>query len=450
MKRKFIKAFALVGAMSLLMSAVAEQVDLLEVDHRLYELGYRDSACKGELNEVTVNALRNFQHVNGLEVTGEPDEATVSLLMGEDAISQEEYLTAFARQHAEMQPLSNGSYGDAVARLQRALKELGYFSGSSDGAYGEETQAAVCRFQLANGLKETGIADSAVFLRLYSGAPIAWEDFLKNSCASAGDSGSMVRTLQIWLRRRGYFDGECTGRFGEGTQRAVKRFQSDVGLESTGDMDLNSCRALYSDMDTLLQESSALRRGDQSVEAQTLCRDLSALGYPARDSFDMQTELALMEFQLVNGLSVTGVADSMTRARMRAQNVVRLENYVFPEAPDLPEGDDIPGKIARSASDLLGEQSGFQSGFSFVQYVYLRCGVPLMDSSQLHVVELTSGDQITAGSVLWVRAGGRDICGIAASDEALIYCSENGYIVMSYLNALDVEALQLYQMPGLM
>ena len=448
MKGKWIKACALAGALSMMTVALGEQVDLLEVDHRLYELGYRDSACKGELNEVTVNALRNFQQVNGLEVTGEPDSATVSLLMSDAAVDQETYLVSMVQQNMQMQPLSNGSYGEDVARLQRELKELGYFEGNSDGAFGEETKAAVCRFQLANGLKETGIADGAVFLRLYNGAPIAWTDFLNNSCASVGDSGAMVRTLQIWLRRRGYFDGECTGRYGEGTQRAVKKFQSEAGLEATGDMDLNSCRALYSDVNALLQDSSTLRLGDESAEAQALCRDLSALGYPAQTSFDMQTELALMQFQLVNGLAVTGAADAATRAQMRAENVVRLENYVYPETMNLPQQEGLSGRIARNAAALLGQRAGFTSGFGFIQYVYMKCGVPLMDTSQMRIVEWQSGQEIPAGSILWVRAGGRDLCGIATSDEALIYCSSGGFIVMSYLNALEIEAMQIYQVPG--
>lgn len=449
MKRKFRKVCALAGALLLLASAAGEEVDLLMVDHRLYELGYRDSACKGELNEVTVNALRSFQQANGLEVTGAPDQNTVNLLMSDNAVTEEQYLSALAQQYAQMQPLSSGAYGEEVSRLQRALKELGYFNASSDGAYGGETQAAVGRFQLANGLKETGIADGPVFLRLYDGSPIAWEDFLKNSCASAGDSGAMVRTLQIWLERKGYFEGECTGRYGESTQRAVKHFQRDAGLEVTGDMDLNSCRALYSDVDALIRESSALRLGDESAEAQALCRDLLALGYPAQSSFDMQTELALMQFQLINGLEVTGVADDATRAQMRAENVLRPENYVCPESVALPQQEGMAAQIVRNASALLGKAPGFQTGFDLIQYVYLKCGIPLMDSSQLHVLNGVAEQEIPAGSVLWVRADGRDLCGIATSDGALIYCASSGYIVMSYLNAMEVEALQVYQVPGL-
>ena len=230
MKRKLICLLALL-AVAMPVCALGEaaadpEVDMLEVDHKLYELGYRDSACNGELDDVTVNALRNFQAVNGLEVTGEADAQTVSLLFSGQAISEQAYLTGLAQLRSEQPLLAEGSNGADVEKLQRALKELGYFKGNCDGAYGDATAAAVFRFQLANGLLETGVADSALFVRLYDGAPVDWNGFLKESCAVAGDSGIHVRRLQKWLKNKGFFRGECTGRYGEATQQAVKRFQA--------------------------------------------------------------------------------------------------------------------------------------------------------------------------------------------------------------------------------
>ena len=42
-------------------------------------------------------------------------------------------------------------------RIQLALNSLGYCSCKVDGAYGAETEAALKRFQKANGLPETGV-----------------------------------------------------------------------------------------------------------------------------------------------------------------------------------------------------------------------------------------------------------------------------------------------------
>ena len=50
---------------------------------------------------------------------------------------------------------------EAVIRMQTMLKDLGYYNGSiRTGTFGEGTGRAVARFQKANGLEETGIADA--------------------------------------------------------------------------------------------------------------------------------------------------------------------------------------------------------------------------------------------------------------------------------------------------
>ena len=263
MKRRLICLLALLAALAMPVSAWSEaavdpEVDMLEVDHKLYELGYRDSACNGELDEVTINALRNFQAVNGLPVTGEADSQTVELLFSGQAISEQAYLTGLAQARTEQASLAEGSYGADVEKLQRVLKELGYFKGNCDGAYGDATAAAVYRFQLANGLMETGVADGAVLLRLYEGEAVDWNGFLQESCAAAGESGVHVRRIQQWLKNKGYFRGECTGRYGEATQQAVKRFQTANKLDSSGDADYATCEALFTDVAAMRSEELSL------------------------------------------------------------------------------------------------------------------------------------------------------------------------------------------------
>lgn len=57
--------------------------------------------------------------------------------------------------------LSKGSNGSEVKKLQQKLKELGYFSGSTDGKYGNSTVKAVKAFQKAKGLTQDGVAGPA-------------------------------------------------------------------------------------------------------------------------------------------------------------------------------------------------------------------------------------------------------------------------------------------------
>lgn len=54
-----------------------------------------------------------------------------------------------------------GARGDEVLQLQEKLSSLGLFTGVCGGVYDRATSDAVRRFQLANGLKGSGVCDSA-------------------------------------------------------------------------------------------------------------------------------------------------------------------------------------------------------------------------------------------------------------------------------------------------
>ena len=444
MKRKLICLLALL-AVAMPVCALGEgtaapEVDMLEVDHKLYELGYRDSACNGELDDVTVNALRNFQAVNGLEVTGEADAQTVSLLLSGQAISEQAYLTGLAQLRSEQPSLAEGSYGADVEKLQRALKELGYFKGSCDGAYGDATAAAVFRFQLANGLLETGVADSALFVRLYEGEPVDWNGFLEESCAEAGDSGVHVHRIQKWLKDKGYFRGECTGRYGEATQQAVKRFQAANKLESSGDADYATCEALFTDVAEMRSEASALRRGKDGEAVAALCARLTELGYPAGETFSMRTELGVMQFQLANGLSVSGIADAATLAALSSERAGRAETADAPELSAYAD-EGVQQQMLRMSSNCLGQAAGFADSLEFVEYIALKCGIPLVKQSQLTAEPAATEGAFDCGQILCVQAEGREIFGLITSDRALVYCAESGYVVMRYLDAMQPEQI---------
>lgn len=51
-----------------------------------------------------------------------------------------------------------GSSGEEVKRIQKKLKEWGYYDGEVDGIYGSKTFSAVKKFQTKNGLTVDGIA----------------------------------------------------------------------------------------------------------------------------------------------------------------------------------------------------------------------------------------------------------------------------------------------------
>lgn len=66
-----------------------------------------------------------------------------------DAVATTESVTASV--------LKKGSKGGEVSEVQRRLKKWGYYSGTIDGIYGENTRKAVINFQKKNGLTADGV-----------------------------------------------------------------------------------------------------------------------------------------------------------------------------------------------------------------------------------------------------------------------------------------------------
>ena len=61
-----------------------------------------------------------------------------------------------------------GSKGSEVSKLQTRLKDLGYYTKSIDGDYGNGTKTAVASFQARNGLDSNGIASAETVAAIYS------------------------------------------------------------------------------------------------------------------------------------------------------------------------------------------------------------------------------------------------------------------------------------------
>ncbi|MGB3639165.1 MAG: peptidoglycan-binding domain-containing protein [Rivularia sp. (in: cyanobacteria)] len=66
--------------------------------------------------------------------------------------------------------LKEGSTGDAVTLLQESLKEVGFYFGSINGVFDENTKAAVIKFQKNNAITAdgvVGIATRAALVRYF-------------------------------------------------------------------------------------------------------------------------------------------------------------------------------------------------------------------------------------------------------------------------------------------
>ena len=137
--------------------------------------------------------------------------------------------------------------GEDVKNVQLALMSKGFSCGKhgSDGKYGSDTQTAVRDFQEKNGLAVDGIVGQNTCMEL-GGIWSLWE--LKRLLRKASPlmKGEDIKNVQRALIREGYSCGNCgvDGKYGNDTQKAVKRFQSANQLKADGIVGTKTCAAL--------------------------------------------------------------------------------------------------------------------------------------------------------------------------------------------------------------
>ncbi|MBP3721454.1 MAG: peptidoglycan-binding protein, partial [Clostridia bacterium] len=192
------------------------------LQQRLKDLGYYSGAADGSFGDATENAVRAFQRRNGLTVDGKAGTATLNRLYSAD-------------QAVSSTSLREGDEGQAVRDLQRALKELGYYTGAIDGSYGTSTSDAVRAFQIENHLTPVdGVAGKNTLAKL--SAPDvghARDAAVDYDTARPGDRGELVVEIQDCLVQLGLLDG-ITGVYDDATVAAVKSFQRKNGLTPDG------------------------------------------------------------------------------------------------------------------------------------------------------------------------------------------------------------------------
>ena len=223
---------------------------LYTLQQRLKDLGYYTIRVDGIFGSGTQRAVRWFQSVNGLSVTGKADNATQQLLYS----AQAKAASGYSPESYDTLSRSN-RYKAAVVPLQRRLKALGYLSGSADGYFGSNTYRAVRNFQSRNGLSVTGVADSGTQQLLYSSSarPASGSSSSGSGTSTGyrllywGCRGDAVKRLQQALIDAGYksYVRSADGIYGQWTYDAVRAYQKDVGLSVDGIAGKNTQNKLY-------------------------------------------------------------------------------------------------------------------------------------------------------------------------------------------------------------
>lgn len=139
--------------------------------------------------------------------------------------------------------------GDRVKSLQLGLAKAGIAIGT-DSLFGKDTESAVKKFQLQQGLKADGVAGANTLAKLAEviasdtiaiasepdktvsvSSPSPDEDTLQ--LASPLMKSDQVKSLQMGLAKAGIAI-KADGVFGKGTESAVKQFQTQHGLTADG------------------------------------------------------------------------------------------------------------------------------------------------------------------------------------------------------------------------
>ena len=189
--------------------------DIKRIQTRLYELGYLAEApqVSGNFGDDPEAAVIKLQEINVLNADGKVGRQTMNLLYSD-----------------EIKPnyLSYGEKSDVVLASQQRLKTLGYLTTTPDGAYGDDTVAAVKQFQSRNDLVVDGYLGPSTRAALQSDQAVP-------NGVTLGDQGEAVTRIQQLLNQYGYLSSSnITGYFGEVTEQAVKNFQKSNGLSADG------------------------------------------------------------------------------------------------------------------------------------------------------------------------------------------------------------------------
>ncbi|MBQ7338393.1 MAG: peptidoglycan-binding protein [Clostridia bacterium] len=256
-------------------------------------------------------------------------------------------------------PLQLGSSGDDVRILQIRLNRISDNYPSipkilaTDGIFGDDTEAAVLRFQEVFQLTPDGVVGNATWYaieRIYAGVKrlnelysegITLQEVTRQypGTLERGSIGTGVRNLQFFLNYiEPYYNTGITvdvdGVFGESTEQAVRNFQRFMGLpvdgvvgEQTWYTLYNAYRGIvqtipvrYTDGNTIPFPGVLLRQGSESEDVRVLQQYLnyiaeripevpsvSVTGY-----FGEQTQAAVEAVQALYGLEPNGLVGVIT------------------------------------------------------------------------------------------------------------------------------------------
>ncbi len=342
--RKVIKTVPMVSGITIQSGNTGEAVENMQT--RLTELGYYAGEINGTCDKATVAAIKAFQTKMSITADGVATADVLTILYSASAIASSDVVTPTPTPTVAppTETVRYGDTGDDVKKVQTRLTELGYYTGSIDGKFGNSTLDALKAFQGKNGLTQDGVCGAKTRTVLFAANPIyasatatptptptmnITEDTVVT--ITSGSRGSMVLSLQKRLVELGYYTSRLDGVYLEDDIAAVRAFQKANGLTVDGKAGYQTQSVLYSDTavrgdvgTTTL--STTLRYGDSGDDVTTLQNRLIELGYltgTADGQFGVATKTALVAFQKANSLVRDGVAGTNTQSVLFSNSAIK-------------------------------------------------------------------------------------------------------------------------------
>lgn len=291
---------------------------------------------------------------------------------------------------SETRPLKYGDKGDEVRNLQTRLKDLHYYTAKVTGNYLGSTRDAVKKVQEAYGLTATGNADMETLEIIYG-------DCLRP--IRKGAEGKDVSRLQTRLSELGYYAGKISGKYLDGSVKAVAAFQKDNGLEESGVADVKTQQKLYSeDVVAATPDPNAtptpvpaptpvpdltypgkLSYGSKSKRVQQMQERLKELGYFTRtkttEGFYRQTQEALEKFQKQNGLPINGIVTEDTWKALYADDAVGPKDTPKPSPVPTPPPYKLEVDVTNQLIKIYGPDASGEYN-SFIRAMWCSTGTP--------------------------------------------------------------------------
>jgi len=267
---------------------------------------------------------------------------------------------------------------DEIMKAQQALKDKGMYMGAVDGMMNADTQKALRDYQQKNNLKASGTLDTETMASLGlsserqsstkasrseskpSGAeakPAKKGAKPKDSSQYSGNKTSQyskdeVRKSQSALKQAGFDPGAIDGIMGPMTMTALRNYQSENGLQVSGNLDSQTQSSLMGNASagrnrqsslqtdqtqsnkpepsqTYNSQSSSVGATSQGTvssmeDVRQIQQSLADLGYLApgevNGMMSSQTQQAIRGFQWMNNMPVTGSIDEQTKIAINSQD----------------------------------------------------------------------------------------------------------------------------------